>query len=98
MVSQAQRFGHFGGFAQWGFLESTSQRHRTTSPQHLSARRDRFLLGGESGLKSREADVDDDEEWRLKSVVVTVSAKGGTSERKLFASRTVSLRFWNSKA
>lgn len=34
--------------------------------------RDRFLPGGETGLKSREADVEDEERWRLKSLVASV--------------------------
>jgi len=38
----------------------------------LTQWRDRFLSGGESNLKSRETDVEDEEKKRLKSVVASV--------------------------
>jgi transposase len=38
----------------------------------LTAWRDRFLAGGEASLKSREAEVDDEENKRLKSAVASV--------------------------
>src|SRR3954447_12666216 len=47
-------------------LESTSRKYRVTAAT-LSQWRDRFLAGGEVGLKSREAEVDDEEKRRLKS-------------------------------
>src|SRR5918911_4072677 len=49
-------------------LESASRKHRVTVAT-LTQWRDRFLAGGEAGMKSREADVDDEENRRLKSVV-----------------------------
>ena len=49
-------------------MESTSRKHRVTLAT-LSAWRDRFLLGGESSLKSRESDVDDEQNKQWKSVV-----------------------------
>src|SRR3954452_1090149 len=49
-------------------LESTSRKYRVTAAT-LSEWRDRFLSGGEFTLKSREADVEDEERRRLKSVV-----------------------------
>ena len=45
-------------------LETTSRKHRVTVAT-LTHWRDRFLSGGESSLKSREADVEDDEKKRL---------------------------------
>ena len=53
-------------------LESTFRKYGVTAAT-LTLWRDRFLAGGEVGLKSRGADVDDEEKRRLKSVVATVS-------------------------
>ena len=52
-------------------LEATSRKHRVTVAR-LTQWRDRFLSGGESSLKSRETDVEDEEKKRLKSVVASV--------------------------
>src|SRR5436190_23861544 len=52
-------------------LESTSRKYRVTAAT-FTAWRDRFLAGGETGLKSREADVEDEERRRLKAVVASV--------------------------
>jgi transposase len=52
-------------------LETTSRKYRVTVAT-LTQWRDRFLAAGESGLKSREADVEDEEKKRLKSVVASV--------------------------
>jgi transposase len=52
-------------------LEATSRKHRVTVAR-LTQWRDRFLSGGESSLKSRETDVEDEEKKRLKSVVTSV--------------------------
>ena len=51
-------------------VESTSRKHRVTVAT-LTQWRDRFLAGGEAGLKSRE--VEDEEKRRLKSVVASMS-------------------------
>jgi transposase-like protein len=53
-------------------LELTSRKHRVTVAT-LTEWRDRFLSGGEAILKSREADVEDEEKRRLKSVVANIS-------------------------
>src|SRR5215471_8529213 len=53
-------------------LESTSRKYRVTAAT-LIEWRDRFLAGGEGGLKSRESDVEDEERRRLKSVVAGIS-------------------------
>jgi transposase len=53
-------------------VESTSRKHRVTVAT-LTQWRDRFLAGGEAGLKSREVDVEDEEKRRLKSVVASMS-------------------------
>ena len=53
-------------------LEATSRKHRVTIAT-LTQWRDRFLAGGEAGMKSREVDLDDEENRRLKSVVANLS-------------------------
>ena len=53
-------------------MESTSRKHRVTVAT-LTQWRDRFLAGGEAGLKSREVDVEDEEKRRLKSAVASMS-------------------------
>lgn len=52
-------------------LETTSRKYRVTVAT-LTEWRDRFLAAGESGLKSRETDIEDEEKKRLKSVVASV--------------------------
>ena len=52
-------------------LETTSRKYRVTVAT-LTEWRDRFLAAGESGLKSRETGVEDEENKRLKSVVASV--------------------------
>src|SRR6516162_9696117 len=63
-------------------LESTSRKYRVTAAT-LAAWRDRFLAGGETGLKSREADVEDEERRRLKSVVASVSVENELLREKI---------------
>ena len=78
-------------------LESTSRKHRVTAAT-LSGWRDRFLVGGEAGLKSREADVEDEEKRRLKSVVASVSVDNELLREKI--ARMENGRpfvFWKSK-
>ena len=78
-------------------LESTSRKHRVTAAT-LSGWRDRFLVGGEAGLKSREADVEDEEKRRLKSVVASVSVDNELLREKI--ARLENGRpfvFWKSK-
>jgi transposase len=78
-------------------LESTSRKYRVTAAT-LTAWRDRFLAGGEAGLKTREADIDDEERRRLKSVVATVSVENELLREKI--ARLESGRpfpFWKSK-
>lgn len=53
-------------------LESVSRKHRVTTAR-LTQWRERFLLAGEAGLKSRESDVADEEKRRLKSALANVS-------------------------
>jgi hypothetical protein len=65
-------------------LEATSRKHRVTIAT-LTQWRDRFLAGGEAGMKSREVDVDDEENRRLKSVVVnTVASPLSYLQQNLF--------------
>jgi hypothetical protein len=52
-------------------LETTSRKHRVTVAK-LTEWRDRFLVGGEASLKSRETDVNDEEKKRLKAVVASL--------------------------
>src|SRR3954471_15392263 len=63
-------------------LESTSRKYRVTAAT-LTAWRDRFLTGGEAGLKTRESDVDDEERRRLKSVVASVSVENELLREKI---------------
>jgi transposase-like protein len=63
-------------------LESTSRKHRVTAAT-LTQWRDRFLAVGETGLKSREADVEDEEKRRLKSVVASVSVENELLREKI---------------
>jgi transposase-like protein len=78
-------------------LEATSRKHRVTVAT-LSAWRDRFLAGGEGGLKSRDVAIDDEENRRLKSVVANLSVDNELLREKiarLEGSRP--LAFWKSK-
>jgi len=63
-------------------LESTSRKHRVTAAT-LSDWRDRFLASGEAGMKSREVDVDDDDNRRLKSVVANLSVDNELLREKI---------------
>ena len=78
-------------------LESTSRKYRVTVAT-LTEWRERFLAGGEAGLKSREADVDDEEKRRLRSVVANVSIENDLLREKiarLESNRPLAL--WKSK-
>jgi hypothetical protein len=78
-------------------LESTSRKYRVTAATLIDWR-DRFLASGESGLKSREADGEDEERRRLKSVVATISLENELLREKiarLESSRP--LACWKSK-
>ena len=78
-------------------LEATSRKHRVTVAT-LTAWRDRFLAGGEGGLKRREVAVDDEENRRLKSVVANLSVDNELLREKidrLEGNRP--LAFWKSK-
>lgn len=78
-------------------LESPSRKYRVTVAT-LTEWRDRFLSGGEAGLKSREADIDDEENRRLRSVVANVSIENELLREKiarLESNRPLAL--WKSK-
>ena len=78
-------------------LESTSRRHRVTAAT-LSEWRDRFLVGGEAILKTREVDVEDEEKRRLKSVVASVSVDNELLREKIARLENGRpLAFWKSK-
>lgn len=78
-------------------LESTSRKYRVTAAT-LIEWRDRFLASGESGLKSREADVEDEERRRLKSVVASVSVENELLREKIARLENGRpLAFWKSK-
>ena len=78
-------------------LESTSRKYRVTAAT-LTEWRDRFLTGGETGLKSREADVEDEERRRLKSVVASVSVENELLREKIARMENGRpLAFWKSK-
>jgi transposase len=63
-------------------LESTSRKHRVTVAT-LTEWRDRFLVNGEIGLKSREIEAEDEEKRRLKSVVASVSVENELLREKI---------------
>ena len=78
-------------------LESTSRKYRVTAAT-LTAWRDRFLAGGETGVKSREAPVEDEERRRLKSVVASVSVENELLREKIARMENGRpLAFWKSK-
>lgn len=78
-------------------VESTSRKYRVTAAT-LTGWRDRFLSGGETGLKTRESDVDDEERRRLKSVVATVSVENELLREKIARLENGRpLAFWKSK-
>jgi transposase len=78
-------------------LESTSRKYRVTAATLIDWR-DRFLVSGEAGLKSREADVDDEERRRLKSVVASVSVENELLREKIARLENGRpLAFWKSK-
>lgn len=78
-------------------LETTSRKYRVTAAT-LSQWRDRFLAGGEAGLKSRETDVEDEEKRRLKSVVASVSVDNELLREKIARLENGRpLAFWKSR-
>ena len=78
-------------------LEATSRKHRVTIAT-LTQWRDRFLAGGEAGMKSREVDIDDEENRRLKSVVANWSVDNELLREKIARLEgNRPLAFWKSK-
>jgi len=78
-------------------LESMSRKYRVTAAT-LIEWRDRFLAGGEGGLKSRESDSEDEEKRRLKSVVASVSVDNELLREKIARLENGRpLAFWKSK-
>ena len=78
-------------------IELTSRKYRVTVAT-LSEWRERFLAGGEAILKSREADVEDDEKRRLKSVVASISVDNKLLKEKIARLENGRpLAFWKSK-
>lgn len=76
----------------------TSRKHRVTVAT-LTEWRDRFLSGGESSLKSRETDVEDEEKKRLKSVVASVCLDNELLREKIARLESGRpLPLWNSRA
>jgi transposase len=63
-------------------LESTSRKYGVTAAT-LTQWRDRFLAGGESSLKSRQEDVEDEEKRRLKSAVANISVDNELLREKI---------------
>jgi len=78
-------------------LESTSRKYRVTAAT-LSEWRDRFLASAETGLKSREADIEDEEKRRLKSAVAHISVENELLREKIARLEDGRpLAFWKSK-
>jgi transposase len=63
-------------------LESTSRKHRVTVAT-LTNWREGFLAGGEASLKSRETDVDDEQNRRLKSAVASLCVENELLREKI---------------
>lgn len=63
-------------------LESVSRKHRVTAAT-LTQWRERFLLAGEAGLKSRESEVEDEEKRRLKSALANAGLDGELLREKI---------------
>jgi transposase-like protein len=79
-------------------LESTSRKYRVTGAT-LTEWRDRFLTGGEVGLKSRESEAEDEERRRLKSVVAGISVENELLREKIARLENGRpLASWRSKA
>jgi len=78
-------------------LEATSRKYRVTVAT-LIQWRDRFLVSGEAGMKSREVAVDDEENRRLKSVVANLSVDNELLREKIARIEgNRPLAFWKSK-
>lgn len=78
-------------------LESTSRKYRVTIAT-LTEWRDRFLAGGEASLKSREAEGEDEEKKRLKSVVANISVDNELLREKIARlENNRPLAFWKLK-
>ena len=78
-------------------LESTSRKYRVTAAT-LTEWRERFLAGGEAILKSREADVEDEEKRRLKSAVANISIDNELLREKIARLEDGRpLAFWKSR-
>lgn len=63
-------------------LETLSRRHGVTTTT-ISAWRDTGLAAAEAGLKSREADVEEEEKLRLKSVVAELVVSNELLKEKI---------------
>lgn len=78
-------------------LEATSRKNRVTVST-LTQWRDRFLAGGEAGLKSHQVAADDEESRRLKSVVANLSVDNELLREKITRLESNRpLAFWKSK-
>ncbi len=78
-------------------LESTSRKYGVTAST-LTRWRDRFLAGGESSLKSRQSDVDDEEKRRLKSAVANITVENELLREKIaHLENGRPLAWWKSK-
>ncbi len=79
-------------------LESTSRKHRVTVAT-LTEWRERFLAAGEAGMKSRETDVEDEENKRLKSAVANLCVENELLREKIGRLENGRpLAFWKSRA
>lgn len=78
-------------------METLSRRHGVTAAT-ISAWRDAFLAGGETGLKSREVDSEDEEKLRLKSVVAELAVSNELLKEKIrLLEKNRPLAWWKSK-
>lgn len=63
-------------------IESSSRKYRVTAAT-LTEWREGFLAAGEAGLKSREANPEDEEKRRLKSAVANISVANELLREKI---------------
>lgn len=78
-------------------METLSRRHGVTAAT-MSAWRDVFLAAGETSLKSREVDSEDEEKLRLKSVVAELAVNNELLKEKIrLLEKNRPLAWWKSK-
>ena len=81
-----------------GRIFETLSRRNSVTAATISNWRDVFLASGEAGLKSREADVEDEEKQRLKSVVAELAMSNELLRRRSGTWRRTALWHFGSRS